>query len=216
MKNLDFNYMNSPLIKNANFYVNEGEFVCIVGSNGVGKSTLLKLLLNILKPQSGTININGKSTNKNNHNKISYISQKATHFNQDFPATVKEIINLGLYGIKLSSKSRDKKIEEALTKVNMLNYKNKMIGKLSGGQQQRVFIAKALVSNPNILFLDEPITGIDTNTADSICLLLDKLNKNFKITIIMVTHHYHLLKTHATKLITINDEGNVIAETVNL
>jgi zinc transport system ATP-binding protein len=216
-KSLSFNYPDKFLINEADFYIDSGEFVCIVGSNGTGKSTLLKLLLNILKPQKGSIHIGGKEVGDfNRYSKVSYVSQKATHFNQDFPATVEEIIKLGIYSKKLNKHEKNAIINEALTKVNMVEYRKKMIGKLSGGQQQRVFIAKALVNNPQIIFLDEPITGIDNHTADSICCLLAELNKDFNITIIMVTHDYHSLRSHASKRITINNDGKVIMENLNM
>ena len=208
-QNLNFSYKDVYLIKNSNFCIEDGDFVCIVGENGRGKSTLLKLLLNILKPTSGTISINGGKISKDN-SPISYVSQKATHFNYDFPATVEEVVYLGLYKMKLNKKERIILVDEALKKINMIEYKKSMVGNLSGGQQQRVFIAKALVSNPKIIFLDEPTTGIDRSNKENICCLLAELNKKFGITIVMVTHDYHLIKEHTNKIITINELKEVV------
>jgi zinc transport system ATP-binding protein len=117
-----------------------------------------------------------------------------------------------MYNINLSKKDKNKKIEEALDMVNLKEYRKKRVGKLSGGQQQRVFIAKALVSSPKIIMLDEPITGVDAHNANSICCLLGKLNVENKTTIIMVTHDHNSLKNHYNKLITIDSNLQVNVE----
>ena len=171
VKNLDFNYSDKQIIKNLSFSVEKGDFLCIVGTNGTGKSTLIKLILNLLKPDSGEILLYGKdSKNFKQFDKIAYVSQKATNFNAAFPATVEEVVSAGLYsknGLFKFKKSTDKQqIKKALDTVGMYDFSKKLIGNLSGGQQQRVFIAKALVSSPEIIFLDEPTVGIDMKAVD--------------------------------------------------
>lgn len=203
VSNLNFSYGPNKIISNLSFEIDEGDFVCIIGLNGTGKSTLLKLMLNILLPDSGTININKKSFEQ-----VCYVPQNAIHFNQNFPATVKEIVGLGINSMNIFQDNSEK-ISQALEKVGMLDYKDRKIGKLSGGQQQRVILAKALVNNPRYIFLDEPTTGIDNHAVQSICCLLGQLNKNYKITIVMVTHDIFSLINHATKIINFGEQGQI-------
>ncbi len=214
VKNLDFNYSDKQIIKNLSFSVEKGDFLCIVGTNGTGKSTLIKLILNLLKPDSGEILLYGKdSKNFKQFDKIAYVSQKATNFNAAFPATVEEVVSAGLYsknGLFKFKKSTDKQqIKKALDTVGMYDFSKKLIGNLSGGQQQRVFIAKALVSSPEIIFLDEPTVGIDMKAVDSICCLLGDLNKKHKITIIMVTHDISSILYHANKVLNLSEDGHI-------
>lgn len=213
VKNLSFNYSDKQILNNISFNIEKGDFVCVVGSNGTGKSTLLKLILNILKPNSGEINLLGeKSTNFTNFKKISYISQKVSNFNEAFPATVNEIISSGLYSItgflKFPNKEQKKMVDKCIDIVGLKEKKYSLIGNLSGGQQQRVFIAKALVNNPEIIFLDEPTVGIDTTTVESICCLLGSLNEK-GITIFMVTHDISSVLYHANKILHLTEDGKV-------
>lgn len=213
VKDLSFSYPDKSILHRLSFNVNVGDFMCIVGTNGTGKSTLLKLILNQLSPLEGEIKILGTNSEKyKDYASIAYVSQKATNINRDFPATVEEIVSLGLYSKKGLFKRNTKEdkllIEKALERVGMLDYKNRKIGYLSGGQQQRVFIAKALISNPRIIFLDEPTTGIDIRAVDSICCLLGDLNKNSGITIIMVTHDISSILYHSNKVLVLSEDGS--------
>ena len=197
VKDLSFSYPDKSILHRLSFDVDAGDFMCIVGTNGTGKSTLLKLILNQLSPLEGEIKLLGTNSEKyKDFASIAYVSQKATNINRDFPATVEEVVSLGLYSkkglFKRNTKEDKKLIDSALERVGMLDYKHRQIGYLSGGQQQRVFIAKALISDPRIIFLDEPTTGIDIRAVDSICCLLGDLNKNSGITIVMVTHDISL------------------------
>lgn len=209
VKNVSFDYPNKNILKDVSFQVEKGDFLCILGSNGTGKSTLLKLILNLLKLQKGEILIDGTPSRRfKSYSDIAYVSQKATGFNQDFPATVYEVVRTGLYSVrgflKFSAKEDRKKVEEALEKVGMAEYKDRLIGNLSGGQQQRVFIAKAIVSDPKIIFLDEPTVGIDINAVDSICCLLGELNLS-GYTIIMVTHDLSSVIHHSNKVLLLSE-----------
>lgn len=185
INNLSFAYHRQvPIFENLNFTIKKGQFVGIVGPNGAGKSTLLKLILGLLIPKTGKISIIDE--------KISYVSQKATSFNSGFPATVKEVISAPLKSKKTLfqplTSSENQKIDEALEFVGLSFCKNELIGNLSGGQQQRTFIARALVTKPSILFLDEPFVGIDQDSQDTISDLLHNLNKKDGTTIITITH----------------------------
>lgn len=213
VKDLSFSYPDKSILHRLSFDVDAGDFMCIVGTNGTGKSTLLKLILNQLSPLEGEIKLLGTNSEKyKDYASIAYVSQKATNINRDFPATVEEVVSLGLYSkkglFKRNTKEDKKLIDSALERVGMLDYKNRQIGYLSGGQQQRVFIAKALISNPRIIFLDEPTTGIDIRAVDSICCLLGDLNKNSGITIVMVTHDISSIIYHSNKILVLSEDGS--------
>lgn len=212
VKDLSFSYPDKSILHRISFDLDNGDFLCVVGTNGTGKSTLLKLILNRLSATEGSIKIFGKSNQKfDDYGKIAYVSQKATSFNRDFPATVEEIVRLGLYPLKRPFSffnKRDKLlVDNALERVGMSDYKKRRIGLLSGGQQQRVFIAKALVSSPDIIFLDEPTVGIDIKAVDSICCLLGDLNKS-GITIVMVTHDISSILYHSNKVLVLSEDGH--------
>ena len=213
VKDLSFSYPDKSILHRLSFDVDAGDFMCIVGTNGTGKSTLLKLILNQLSPLEGEIKLLGTNSEKyKDFASIAYVSQKATNINRDFPATVEEVVSLGLYSkkglFKRNTKEDKKLIDSALERVGMLDYKHRQIGYLSGGQQQRVFIAKALISNPRIIFLDEPTTGIDIRAVDSICCLLGDLNKNCGITIVMVTHDISSIIYHSNKILVLSEDGS--------
>ena len=213
VKDLSFSYPDKSILHRLSFDVDAGDFMCIVGTNGTGKSTLLKLILNQLSPLEGEIKLLGTNSEKyKDFASIAYVSQKATNINRDFPATVEEVVSLGLYSkkglFKRNTKEDKKLIDSALERVGMLDYKHRQIGYLSGGQQQRVFIAKALISNPRIIFLDEPTTGIDIRAVDSICCLLGDLNKNSGITIVMVTHDISSIIYHSNKILVLSENGS--------
>ncbi len=213
VKDLSFSYPDKSILHRLSFDVDAGDFMCIVGTNGTGKSTLLKLILNQLSPLEGEIQLLGTNSEKyKDFASIAYVSQKATNINRDFPATVEEVVSLGLYSkkglFKRNTKEDKKLIDSALERVGMLDYKHRQIGYLSGGQQQRVFIAKALISNPRIIFLDEPTTGIDIRAVDSICCLLGDLNKNSGITIVMVTHDISSIIYHSNKILVLSEDGS--------
>ena len=213
VKDLSFSYPDKSILHRLSFDVDAGDFMCIVGTNGTGQSTLLKLILNQLSPLEGEIKLLGTNSEKyKDFASIAYVSQKATNINRDFPATVEEVVSLGLYSkkglFKRNTKEDKKLIDSALERVGMLDYKHRQIGYLSGGQQQRVFIAKALISNPRIIFLDEPTTGIDIRAVDSICCLLGDLNKNSGITIVMVTHDISSIIYHSNKILVLSEDGS--------
>ena len=213
VKDLSFSYPDKSILHRLSFDVDAGDFMCIVGTNGTGKSTLLKLILNQLSPLEGEIKLLGTNSEKyKDFASIAYVSQKATNINRDFPATVEEVVSLGLYSkkglFKRNTKQDTKLIDSALERVGMLDYKHRQIGYLSGGQQQRVFIAKALISDPRIIFLDEPTTGIDIRAVDSICCLLGDLNKNSGITIVMVTHDISSIIYHSNKILVLSEDGS--------
>lgn len=201
VENLSFTYENRCVLKNINFSVEKGEYVGIIGENGSGKSTLLNLLIGNLTPDHGTIDLYVK--------KLGYLSQQVRNFNKKFPATVEEIVAANLYSemnlFKMLNKENKKKIDYVLDLVNMSDYKNRLIGSLSGGQQQRVFVARLLVNNPELIFMDEPIVGLDEYSINVFYDIMDKLNNELGITIIMVTHDTMTMAKKADKVIALQD-----------
>jgi zinc transport system ATP-binding protein len=173
VNNVSFSYDNENVLKNINFQVHKGDYLGIVGPNGAGKTTLIKVMLGLLKPNYGSVKILT--------NKIGYVPQKAISFDENFPATAKEVVAMGNFKNK-------KSVEGAIEKVGMLEFKNKLIGELSGGQQQRIFIARALAADPDIIFLDEPTTGIDHKSQEEFYNLLRILNEQMGLTLVLVSH----------------------------
>lgn len=193
LQNVYYQYEQTEALKNISIKIEEGDFLAIIGPNGSGKSTLLKIILGLLKPTKGKVLLFGKSVPLFKEKElIGYVSQKSNAFNTGFPATVEEVVQSGLVkkaGLFRSyPKNVQNKVKEALTSVGMEKFAKKNIGDLSGGQQQRVFIARALVSDPKILILDEPTVGVDSKNVRSFYHMLSHLNREHQITIVLVTH----------------------------
>lgn len=217
MKNLSFKYDVVPILKNVNLTVFEGDFMGIVGPNGSAKSTLIKLLLGILNPQQGEIYLMNKPLNNfGDWHRIGYISQKVRSFNNSFPATVEEIVAANLYKelgiLKFMRKKHKDKIDEALEIVGMVDYKKRLIGTLSGGQQQRIFIAKTLINNPQIIFMDEPLVGVDIKSQESFYKLMEKLNKDLGITLIMVSHDIGVVTERTNRVACVGNQQVFVHE----
>lgn len=210
IENVSFGYNKENILNDIILSIDEGDYVGIVGCNGSGKSTLLKLLMGQLNPNKGKIKIFNEEVSKsNNLNKVGYVSQISLSAGATFPATVEEIVMANLYSkiglMKFPKKEHKEKVKEALKIVNMEEYSQRLIGNLSGGQQQRVMIARALVSDPKILILDEPTTGIDAASEAQLYNLLEDLNKKSKITIIIVSHDFCKIKKYTNKIFVVED-----------
>ena len=200
---LSYAYSDNLVLNNISFSIGEGDILGIIGPNGAGKTTLFSCMLGLLNDYTGTIKIFGediKNKNSKIYESIGYIPQKKT-IEQNFPATVEEIVSLG---ITISGKISREKIASALETVDLLVQKDRRVGELSGGQQQRVLIAKAMVNNPKLLILDEPVTGIDHETQNKFYSLLKKLNHENRITIIWASHDLDAVNRLATSVACIN------------
>lgn len=186
INNLSLGYNNIPVIQNLNVKINNGDFVCIVGSNGAGKSTLIKGILGLLKPISGSIELNNIKKNF-----IGYMPQE-TKVDSNFPASVYEIVlsgTLNKIGLKPSYSKELKKIaDDNLKLLDIYSLKDKCFNELSGGQRQRVLLARSLCSTSKILILDEPSNNLDYNSKKNLYKILQYLNEEKTMTIIMVTH----------------------------
>ncbi|MCP3030185.1 metal ABC transporter ATP-binding protein [Halobacillus sp. A1] len=209
MDDISFKYDRETVVENIDLSIERGQFLGLVGPNGSGKSTLIKLMLGIVKPDKGTVKIFGKPIKQfNQWEEIGFVSQKANSFNSGFPATVLEVVKTGLVSrigaFKFFNRKHKEKALEALRTVEMEEYANTNIGELSGGQQQRVFIARALVSDPSLLILDEPTVGVDAKHVTAFYDLLGKLNQDKGISLLMVTHDIGTITEHATHVVCMN------------
>jgi len=209
IKDMSFKYGHQPVLKDITLQIKQGEFFGLIGPNGSGKSTLLKILLGIIPLQKGEVFLFGKPLHQfHDWNKIGYVSQKANAFNTGFPATVFEVVSMGLFGKKGLFKSLNKKdiekVRKAIQLVGLQGFEKRNIGKLSGGQQQRTFIARALVSDPELFILDEPTVGIDADSTKQFYKLLSKLNKEMGITIVLVSHDIAVITKQVTKIACLN------------
>jgi zinc transport system ATP-binding protein len=191
IKNLSFSYSTSQsyLLDDINLHIGAGSYVSILGENGSAKSTLIKLILKLLKPNSGSISVDTDI--------IGYVPQRMESFNSQFPITVYEMLQCHLKTLKLKDKSL---IVDSLNKVNMLTHKNSLIGNLSGGQQQKIFIARAIMSTPKLLILDEPSTGIDIPSQEEIYSILKDLNRTSGVTILSVEHNLNAALDNSTHI----------------
>lgn len=203
VKNLFFQYEDLPVLEDINFEVEEKDFVGIIGPNGGGKTTLIKILVGLLKPQQGIVNIFGKPVSSMNH-LIGYVPQ-SFNFDSSFPISVIDVTMMGRLNQSknLMDSKEDRQIaEECLRKVDMLELKDKLIGNLSGGQKQRVLIARALTVKPKILILDEPTASIDSKAGLNFYELLHKLNE--EMTIIMISHDIGVISQYVEKIACLN------------
>ena len=191
---LCFSYGETPVLDRLSMVVEEGDFMGLLGPNGGGKTTLVKLILGLLKPTCGEINLFGTPQQKfRDWRLIGYVPQTATNFDRRFPISVEEVVSMGC------DKPDKDAVNGALKKVDIINLAKRRIGELSGGQQQRAFIARALVSDPRLLILDEPTAGIDLESNDRFYSLLKDLNKS-GITILLVSHDVGTITQNANRV----------------
>ncbi|TCK98618.1 manganese/zinc/iron transport system ATP- binding protein [Natranaerovirga hydrolytica] len=189
VKDLTVAYEKKPVLWDVDLNIPKGVLMAIVGPNGAGKSTLIKTMLDLIKPVAGKVSFWEQPYNKQ-RKKIGYVPQRGS-VDWDFPTDVLDVVMMGRYGaigwIKRPSK-KDKALSlEALEKVGMLAYKDRQINELSGGQQQRVFLARALVQDAEVYFMDEPFQGVDTKTEKAIIQILKALRDKGKT--VVVVHH---------------------------
>jgi zinc transport system ATP-binding protein len=208
---LYYQYEKELVLENVSLTVPKGAFLAIVGPNGSGKSTLLKLILGLLRMQRGEIFLFGQVMTKfKDWQKIGYVSQKANSFNTGFPATVFEVVASGLTKklgmFTFFKKEHGEKVLTALDAVGMGSFKDRNIGELSGGQQQRVFIARALISEPKLLILDEPTVGVDAGNVHTFYQMLSDLNKSHGITLLLVTHDIGTISDRVTHVACLNKQ----------
>ncbi|RKD27042.1 zinc ABC transporter ATP-binding protein [Ammoniphilus oxalaticus] len=208
-KHVDFHYGPNQVLQDISFIVEAGDYVGLVGPNGSGKSTLLSIILGLIKPQQGEVFLFGQPISMfKDWRQIGYVSQKANSFNSGFPATVFEVVSMGLYGklglFRRPSKADKEMVVEAIEQVGLTAFTDRNIGKLSGGQQQRAFIARAIVAKPRLLILDEPTVGVDTESVDRFYQLLARLHEQYELTLLMVSHDIGMMTRHVTQVACLN------------
>jgi zinc transport system ATP-binding protein len=214
VKNLDVNRDGERVIEDANFSVNHRDYVGIVGPNGGGKTTLLSAILNFLPVTNGSIRLFGVDIAKfGSWEKIAYISQHATSFENQFPLTVRELVSLGC--IRKGNVGRRFRredwaaVDDSINFMGLSDVTDKRIGQLSGGQKQRVFVAKALARKPELIFLDEPIVGVDSSAQERFYKKLSDLNTERQTTILIVTHDLASVFCRMSKVLCVNKKVEV-------
>ncbi|WP_321428933.1 metal ABC transporter ATP-binding protein [uncultured Methanolobus sp.] len=211
VSNLDVYRGNSNIIREAGFSIHKGDYVGIIGPNGGGKTTLILSILGEIEHEKGSIELFGQDTASfTQWDKVAYIPQNAIEFDYHFPLSVKELVSLGrvrksnLFR-RLNSQDWDK-VNEAMDLMGISDLANRRIGQLSGGQKQRAFVAKALVRDPEVLFLDEPITGMDFETQERFYKTLSNLNLHRKLTILVVSHDLTAVFCRMSRVICVNNK----------
>lgn len=210
VQGVSFGYSrDEPVLKNVSFEVAEGEFIGLIGPNGGGKSTLLKLLIGFLEPWEGTISIFSKPATSY-PNGVGYVPQ-ALHYDRSFPISVLDLVlqgrlaRLGFFG--RFSKEDKEFARHVLEQVGLIDFCDKSFGTLSGGQAQRVLIARALACEPKVLLLDEPLAAVDVQAEADFYEILHKIRKN--LTIMMVTHDIQAVIQHVKRVLCV--QGSVMS-----
>lgn len=212
LKDVSFSYGEVPVLEHVDLSIQEHEFIGIVGPNAGGKSTLLKLILGLLQPQQGEVKVLGSAPKATRH-QLGYVAQHPG-FARDFPIEVQKVVELGLIGRRnnggplasllpdrLSAVDRDH-VLQAMQEVEVDRLARRQTGSLSGGQLQRVLLARALVSDPRILLLDEPTANVDQRAESEIFDLLQRLNE--RMTILVVSHDIAFVSSYVTRVACIN------------
>ena len=203
LAHVDYSYNGHPVLKDVSFNVREKDFLALIGPNGGGKTTLLKLMLGLLEPDEGKVEIFGTSP-KLMSRKIGYVPQDI-HINKSFPVSAKDVVLMGclkknkLFGF---SKKDHMTVQEVMEFMDIWSHRKHRMAELSGGQRQRVFIARALATEPKILFLDEPTASIDTPGQNKFYELLRNLNQS--ISIVLASHDVLLLSSYVKSVACVN------------
>jgi ABC-type lipoprotein export system ATPase subunit len=202
-------YGDLEVVKGVSLAVNEGEFVCLVGKSGCGKTTLLSLLSGLEKPTRGKVNLDGREITTSSEDELAlfrreYVGFIFQSFNLIPTLSAWENVALPLFPIKMTSEERRRRATELLDKMDLGHRIEHLPSALSGGEKQRVAIARALINNPKIIFADEPTGNLDSSTGEAIMGILNKLHKEEGVAILMVTHEDELAKT-ANRLIRMKD-----------
>ena len=202
-------YGDLEVVKGVSLAVNEGEFVCLVGKSGCGKTTLLSLLSGLEKPTKGKVSLDGREITNSSEDELALFRRDNVgfifqSFNLIPTLSAWENVALPLFPIKMTSEERRRRATELLEKMELGHRMDHLPSALSGGEKQRVAIARALVNNPKIIFADEPIGNLDSGTGEAIMSFLNRLHTKEGVAILMVTHEDELAKT-ANRLIRMKD-----------
>ncbi|MCL7489085.1 MAG: ABC transporter ATP-binding protein [Desulfobulbaceae bacterium] len=205
---VDFSYNGEPVLIDVNLQVQEREIIGIVGPNGGGKTTLLRLILGLIKPDRGEILVFGDTPARSSH-RLGYVPQHM-QFDHRFPVAALDVVLMGLTGktgFGPFSRTQAAAAEEALDAVSLLQYRKKPFAELSGGQRQRVLIARALATSPDMLLFDEPTANVDTSAGEQLYEILDRLNQT--MTILVVSHDIGFVNHHISSVVCVNHRVRV-------
>ena len=208
-ENVSFAYDDIPVLRNVSLTVESGAFLGLVGPNGSGKTTLLKILLGLKTPDSGTVELFGTPADRfTDGARLGYVSQQSSEADARMPVTVREVVRMGRFahaGLHRLDEADSASVDAALDRVGIADLAGRQINTLSGGQKQRTYIARALASEADLLALDEPTVGVDTDSVERFYRLLDELNDT-GITIVLIEHDVGLLAEHATTMACLDGE----------
>ena len=214
IEHLQMTFDHRHVLDDINLVINQGEFIGLIGANGAGKSTLLKIILGLIKPTKGTVKLLGKPL-KIRQGLIGYVPQKL-FIAADTPLRGRDFVSLGFdgnqWGIPLSNKVKTKKVDAILQDVGATDFGNQAIGTLSGGEQQRLLISQALLANPKILVLDEPLSNLDIKNAYEIVQLIARISKAKNITVILVAHDSNPLLDVMSRVLYLADGKAIIGK----
>ncbi|USK33151.1 metal ABC transporter ATP-binding protein [Bacillus sp. F19] len=204
LSNVVFGYSHTPSLNGVSFEIQSGEFVGVTGPNGASKSTLLRVMLGLLKPWEGTVTLS-KNNAEGKRLTIGYVPQQIASFNTGFPSTVLELVCSGRFTkykwFKRLNREDEEKIENALKMVGMWEFRHHKIGALSGGQKQKIIIARVLAADPDLLVLDEPTTGMDAESRKGFYDFMSHQVKTHSRTIVIVTHEQNEAQKYLDKMI---------------
>jgi zinc transport system ATP-binding protein len=201
VKNVQFSYGSEIIIEHIDFKIEHGDYVAIIGPNGGGKSTLIKILTGLLAPSQGSVRLYGESIKTfRESGKIGYVPQKISQEYIYFPVTVKELLQS--YSGKDSAENIP--LSKILEMTNLSDMQDVQLRHLSGGQRQRAYIARALAHNPKLLILDEPTVGVDIRSQEQFYSFLNRINSDLGITIIFVSHDVEIITSQAKHIICLN------------
>lgn len=209
VEDVSYKYHQHTVIEDINFSVKSGEYLGIIGPNGGGKSTLIKVILGLLKPDTGHVKIFGEEvTHLKDRYRLGYLPQRASQAVLHFPATVEEIVKSGRtakVGMLRRFGAEDlAAVEKALEIAEVADLRDRIIGNLSGGERQRVFIARALAGEPKVLILDEPVAGVDVPAQETFYSFLEDLNRKHGLTIIIISHDIDVVAHQSTNVLCLN------------
>lgn len=211
LENLGFNYGDGWIFRHLSLAIPAGDFVAVIGANGVGKSTLLRIAAHIIEPTEGKASLYGTDVaHFRDWGRVGYVPQNPARRQRSFPISVEEVVQLGRLdgrGLfhRFNRQDRDA-VETVLEQFDLQDLRTRKVGELSGGQQQRVYLARAMVNDPELLLLDEPATGIDADAKEALYRMLATLNAAGK-TIVMVSHDLEMAAKYAKTAVCLDDGG---------
>ncbi len=209
LRHVDFGYGRVPVLIDIDLGVEKGDFLALIGPNGSGKTTLVKIIVGLLTPRSGQVELFGRPRAEfREWDMLGYVPQNSANIDPLFPASVEEVLGMAFGAnrrlLRKKGLGMSGTIDNALRAVGMEEFRKVPVNSLSGGQQQRIFIARSLVTEPAVLILDEPTTGVDSTAQAAFYEMLNRLNKEKSITIVLVTHEIGVVNRHVNKVACLN------------